>query len=257
MFVPTVSNTHYQAISLMVDWRDGSFVGHEKTDFGILKPNLHYIQRLKDGFLLLGARCRYHSGSPEQNALVTDRFGKVTARYCFGDGIQQCLVDSQNRIITSYFDEGVFGNNGWNSPIGSCGIILWSAEGECLWKNQEYDICDCYAVNLDRQDRLWFYYYTEFALVCTDYQKDIVYKPGISGSGAFLIHPKGQQVIFDAGYHKHGKYIIKKIQGAAIRKGEDIRFVYNGKAVNEYGSFREAKALFLDKKLNLYYGEWW
>jgi len=256
MFVPSVSNTHYQAVSLTVDWQDGSFVGYEKTDFGVLMPNFHFIQKLHDGFLLLGARSRYNNGSPDQNAWITDRYGTITGRYCFGDGICQCLVDSQNRIITSYFDEGVFGNHGWNSPIGSGGLILWSTEGECLWKNREYDICDCYAINLDRQDRLWFYYYTEFMLVCTDYQRDIKYRPGISGSGAFLVHPKGQQIIFDAGYSKHGTYVSKQIQGSSIRKGEDAVFVYNGVTVSGRAFFREAKALFLDEKMNLYYGEW-
>ena len=258
MFVPTISNAHYQAVSLIVDWQDGSCLGYERTDFGVLKPNLHMIQRLNDGYLLLGARAKYNNGFPDQNALVTDRNGKVISRYCFGDGIQQCLVDRQNRIITSYFDEGVFGNYGWNSPIGSCGLILWSADGECLWQNKEYDICDCYAVNLDQQDRLWFYYYTEFKLVCTNYHyhDDIVYRPGISGSGSFLIHPQVRWLLFGAGYGKHDKYILKSVNGSSLKNGKKAVFFHNGEPVSGQHSFRGAKAVFQGQNMNLYFGEW-
>ncbi|WP_176444820.1 hypothetical protein [Paenibacillus herberti] len=38
--------------------------------------------------------------------------------FLLGDGIQSVQVTDKGIIWTSYFDEGVFGNNGWDKPIG-------------------------------------------------------------------------------------------------------------------------------------------
>lgn len=258
MFVPTVSNTHYQAVTLSVDWQSGERLHASVTDFGRLEPNLHFIQRLGDGFLLLGARARlYKDGKTDRNVLIADSVGNVYARHCFGDGIQQCLVDGQNRIITSYFDEGVFGNNGWNQPIGSCGLIVWSAQGERLWENKEHDICDCYAMNLDERDHLWFYYYTAFNLVRTDYGTETVYQPQISGSSAFLLDLRHQRFLFEAGYKKHGSFVLKKLKDTGMIKGEPAAFTWNGEPLAPYWfSFRSSKALLWDKEEHLYYTDW-
>lgn len=90
-------------------------------------------------------------------------------------------------IITSYFDEGVFGNYGWDEPLGACGLIAWTSEGTPLWKNENYSIYDCYAISLDEEENLWFYYYDEFRLVRTNFKEDFVFELPIEGSGAFLL----------------------------------------------------------------------
>ncbi len=59
-------------------------------------------------------------------------------------------------IITSYFDEGVFGNYGWDEPLGACGLIAWTSEGTPLWKNENYSIYDCYAISLDEEETCGF-----------------------------------------------------------------------------------------------------
>lgn len=258
MFVPTVSNTHYQAVSLTVGWQSGGMPDFSITDFGKLEPNLHSIQRLGNGFLLLGARAQLHKdGKADRNALIADSTGSILAKHCFGDGIQQCLVDSQNRIITSYFDEGVFGNFGWDQPIGACGLIVWSAQGERLWENQQHDICDCYAINLDDQNHLWFYYYTAFNLVQTDYSTETVYQPQISGSSAFLLDLPRQRTLFDAGYGKHGTFLLKRLQNDTMTKGEPATFTWKGNSIApNWFSFRNSKALLWDNEEHLHYTDW-
>lgn len=254
--VPTESNTRYQAISMTVDWQDGGVLHQDVTNFGKLKPDLHFIQRLGDGFLLLCGRAYYNDGKPDQNAIFTDSAGNVIARRCFGDGINQCMVDSQNRIVTSYFDEGIFGNYGWDEPLGACGLILWSATGERLWENEAHDICDCYTINLDQQDRLWFYYYTAFNLVCTDYKTDMVFNPEISGCNGVLISAGGDRLLFDAGYKKHGRFLVKKLEAGSLSKGEEAHFAWNGETVSGWKAFRGSKALLLSKDNSLFFGHW-
>lgn len=36
------------------------------------------------------------------------------------------------RIVTSYFDEGIFGNFGWDQPLGASGLVVWDEQGRVL-----------------------------------------------------------------------------------------------------------------------------
>lgn len=249
IFAPAESNTEYAAISFIIDWQNGGILHHEVSTFGILKPDLHFIQRLKNGFLLVGSRTRH-----APNAFVIDTEGKIVTAFNCGDGIEQCLVDRQNRIITSYFDEGVFGGS-----IGTHGVVTWSPQGELLWKNQEYTIYDCYAVNLDSRDNLWFYYFREFNLVRTNYEIDTVFHPGISGSNGFLLYHNDTMLLFDAGYNRQGEFIAKTIceEKATLSRGNPAMFMWNGeRIVPEKFSFRASKALLWDAANCLYYTQW-
>ena len=250
----------FLAISFAVDWRNGGALFQEATDFGVPPLGVSYMQPLQDGFLLLAARSRYHGNDKgEKNAFITDANGVIQTSYCFGDGINQCIVDKRQRIITSYFDEGVFGNFGWKNPIGESGLIAWSPEGEQLWKNDRHDICDCYAVNIDNDENLWFYYYTDFNLVKTDYAGDWIFQPDISGSAGFLFHYNKRYALFDAGYDRHGEFAAKVFVDGGMRLSNagPAEFLWNGSPITPKNfSFRASKALLWDSADNLYYTEW-
>lgn len=135
MFVNTEANSEYSAICLTVDWENEMITHHELLEFWVHKMNFHFIQPIGDNILLLGARCRYRKeNSPEMNAVIVDFEGNIQSEFCLGDGIQDCIVTDEGNIITSYFDEGVFGNFGWEKPIGHCGLIVWSENGEIKWE---------------------------------------------------------------------------------------------------------------------------
>lgn len=89
--------------------------------------------------LLAGARSVYRSVDDiEKNARVYDGEGRCIRSFCLGDGIQDLYVTPKNTIWTSYSDEGVYGNFGWDEPIGSKGLIHWDAFGEQLeWHGPE------------------------------------------------------------------------------------------------------------------------
>ena len=151
-------------------------------------------------------------------------------------------------MITSYFDEGVFGNFGWDQPVGSCGLIVWGRDGNAVWKNRVYSICDCYAMNLDDQENLWFYYYDEFNLVRTDFKsKDWVFKPRRDGITAFLVTASGRGLLTDGGYGKHGQFHYYEFRGMNLAYKAPVDVVYNGKTLSfNRLHFRGAKAVLVD-----------
>ena len=79
--------------------------------------------------------------------------------------------------------EGVFGD----APFGNKGLVVWNCMRHRIWENEKYGIMDCYAINVDEQENLWFYYYADDDLVRTDFEKDISYHPEIEGMTKFLI----------------------------------------------------------------------
>lgn len=125
-------------------------------------------------------------------------------------------------IITSYFDEGVFGNYGWDEPLGACGLIAWTSEGTPLWKNENYSIYDCYAISLDEEENLWFYYYDEFRLVRTNFKEDFVFELPIEGSGAFSVAPSGNTFLFQGGYQQRDKFYFLTAHGDHLGKNRRL-----------------------------------
>ena len=246
-FLFAEDNKRYKAVSIMINWDNGDVITHTEIDFGILNSNLHFIQKLNDGYLLVGSR----TVKGFKNALTADEKGNVYARYNFGDAIEQCIVDDKNRIITSYFDEGAFGND----PISGNGLVLWDSDGKVLWKNNKYEICDYYAINIDESDNLWFYYYTEFNLVKTNYFEDTVYNPQVNGSSGFLFNKYNDNILFSKGYGEQDKFVIKSRNVDTYSRGEEVEFKYNTSKIGIFDfAFRKSKAVFQDKdKKNIFY----
>src|SRR5919204_7050215 len=132
--------------------------------------NIHDVQPLVDELLLVCARSHYRGPDDfEKNGRVYTRHGKFSREVLLGDGIQSVQTTPGGIIWTSYFDEGVFGNYGWDNPVGASGLVAWDSAGNKLYEFQPGAgldaICDCYALNVESEDDVWLYYYTEFPLV--------------------------------------------------------------------------------------------
>lgn len=253
-FVNTVSNSGYAAVILDVDWYGNKVTGHSYVELGNHKMNFHMIQPMGEHLLLVGARCRYREvEGPEKNAEIVDLKGGTIKRFCFGDGIENCIVTDNGDIVISYFDEGIFGNLGWEHPIGSCGLMVLNADGEVRWKANR-DICDCYAVNIDDQGRLWYYYYMDFKLVQTDLLKEREFDPQINGACGFLISADERTVIFDGGYDRHGELVAATFNGDSLKDWEKLQLSYNGKIIVliKSLSFLKSKAVFVDADNRLF-----
>ena len=247
----------YKAVVLTLDWQTGQMVYDSLLDFGKLDRGIDFVQPINNDYLLVKSRARfYNKYTYDNNAFILDEMGKLKSEMCFGDGIEQCIVDGNNRIITSYFDEGVFGNYGWINPIGKGGLIAWSLKGEKIWGNKEHDIVDCYAINIDSLDRLWYYYYTKFNLVETNYREETEYEPEVEYASGFLLNRKMTSVIFLNGIkkgHNNGCFKVT-LNGNKISKTEECRLIDVGGREIEFYDFglRKYKGVFLDRNKQLY-----
>lgn len=257
MFVDTEANTDYKALCLWVDWRSGNVLGEELYDLGFHQMNFHFIQPIGDDILLTGSRCmRYPDGRTEKNGVIVARDGEKLSELCFGDGIQELIVMEDGRIAAGYFDEGVFGNFGWDQPVGACGLIVWDRDGNRVWENKKYPIYDCYAMNVDEQGALWFYYYDEFQLVKTDFIRDTVYHPGSEGSSAFLINRSHTGLLMNGGYGRYSQFDWYEIKGSTLgaKWPADVIFEDQTLLLKSY-RFRGAKAVLLDCEGRMFFRE--
>lgn len=174
--------------------------------------NLHYIRSFKNGTIcIVGARCEYISEDIiEKNALIYTRNGNLLNQMIFGDGIANIKIDENNNIWISYFDEGVYGNNGWVQPFGNMGLLYLNYNGELQYEYKPEKphkfIDDCYALTIDSKNDIWFYYYSEFVLCKYSNGNLTYYKPHASGSSCLLIG--NRSILMDEGYGKHNQYGI-------------------------------------------------
>ena len=226
MFVNTVANAEYTALAVTPSWESGEMEKVERIDLGVHTMNFRFIRPVPDGsFLLLGSRCMYSKkNGPEKNAVFTDRNGNVLRSLTFGDGIADWIVRADGLIITSYFDEGVMGNYGWDDPIGSCGLCGWTTDGRNIWRC-ERDILDCYAMHTDSDGNLWYYYYTDFQLVRTDFRTETEYDPAVEGASCFAVAGRGRFLIMDGGYDAPDSFYVSRINGDRIEDSEPLEFV--------------------------------
>jgi hypothetical protein len=172
--------------------------------------NIHDVQPLGDELLLVCARSHYKEpGDFEENGRVYTRDGTFAREILLGDGIESVQATSQGVIWTSYFDEGVFGNFGWQDPVGASGLVAWDAAGNRLYDFQPNDgldsICSCYALNVESEEDVWLYYYTEFPLVHLHGREiNSVWKMALKGSRAFAI--SAGHALFCGGYKDRDTY---------------------------------------------------
>lgn len=221
----------YAVIEVIIDWNNKKVLDTKYFLLGVHRFEYNLIQPIENDFLLIYPRSNYNDGNPNKNGIVIDRGGNVKKYICFGDGILNCIVRKDNSIITSYFDEGIFGNYGWEypvTPIGNSGLILWDKDGNILWENKKYDISDCYAISLDTKENLWFYYYTDFNLVKTDFHNnDELYASKLHGSSGFVVNSNLDKFLFRGGYGDYNSFYILSKASGKIKKSSKVKLTFN------------------------------
>jgi hypothetical protein len=189
--------------------------------------NYHHAQPLPDGELLLVcARSRYRSADDyDLNGKVFAGNGVLKREFLLGDGLQDVQTTADGRIWTSYFDEGVFGNFGWDDPVGKHGLVQWDGLGNRLW---EYSppaglgwIADCYALNAISGDEVWCTYYTGFPLVCIRGQQvRASWESPVRGSDRFAIWR--EWVLFRGGYDDGDRYHLFALMEDGTMEGRAV-----------------------------------
>lgn len=140
-------------------WRTTTIVAQAETDFS-------YVDSFSDGrILLVASRCDDDiDGLWLPNAFIYDSAGHLLDSFCLDDGIQNVHIDEKNQIWVSYFDEGVFADAVTNS-VGSFGLVVFDEFGQAVFKNKDYPIDDCYALNVCASDDAWFFYHPDYRVV--------------------------------------------------------------------------------------------
>ncbi len=209
------SSRRVEVVSIGAGERTSSFV-----DVPFARP---MFQPLPGGQLLaVAARTRCVDGVGEHNGLVL-RDGRVTASFTLGDGIQSVNTTRDGQIWVGYFDEGVFGSNGWGGrgqpvPIGNHGLICWSSEGEQLWHYQApsglQPISDCYALNVT-DDAAWICYYADFSICRINRNRTVTSWPPLVG-GAKAIAASENRVALIGGYYLYDRLLLCELGNDAI-----------------------------------------
>jgi len=173
---------------------------HTNQEITIDKINFTYplVDLLADGrVVIVGARTQWRSKDDyDLNGLIFNPSSGERIEFLAGDGIENLSVDSKSRIFISYFDEGVFGNNGWGGPgpvgPGAGGLCCFDDKGDIEWQFNSVDgtgefISDCYALNVCGV-HAYIYYYTDFSLCEIDPEFSTKYwNPNLSGCRNFAI----------------------------------------------------------------------
>ncbi len=191
--------------------------------------NFHNVNILpNDEILLICGRSRYVSETEiDKNARVYNIEGEFLRDFIVGDGIENVKIDNNGDIWTSYFDEGIFGNYGWNNPIGSSGLVCWDKKGNKKWEFEPIEglnyMADCYAMNIDSENNVWFYYYTEFPIVKLNGEKKIEFwNTTIHGANSLNIFKN--KILMADGY-SGDVFVLLELKGKSIKKLNEIEFI--------------------------------
>jgi len=189
--------------------------------------NFHHACFLPSNeILLICGRCRFKSVEDvDKNARIYDLNGNLKRDFVAGDGIQDVKVNRKGLIWISYFDEGIFGNYGWEKPIGYPGLISWDNKGEKVWEFEptgDLDhMADCYAMNIDSDDKVWFYYYTEFKVIKLNEKNEFeVWDCDLSGSSSINI--ANNRILMADGYDGDDFQLFEI--GTKLKRKKKVKF---------------------------------
>lgn len=163
------------------------------------------VQSLPGGdVLVVGARCwRPEAGMAERNARIYDERGQLRSEFTAGDGVKHLGVDGDGNIWVGYSDEGVFGNYGWDEPIGARGLVRFDQEGEITWRYRPPDdelwIDDCYALNVC-VDEVWTCYYGAFPIARVIGEEVSLWRNRDRITGATALAAASARVLLAGGY---------------------------------------------------------
>ncbi len=169
--------------------------------------------------LVVGSRSRrFRDGTVEDNAHVLGPSGGHVRSFCLGDGIEHVGVDAAGTIWVAYFDEGVFGNNGWTDPVGAAGLVRFDDHGHPVWRYQPpagvHGIVDCYAMNVDARIT-WAYYYSDFPLVRITAGRARAFVP-TPVRGAHHLITYRDEVVFVGGYEDRLRLTECRLTGTTV-----------------------------------------
>jgi hypothetical protein len=167
--------------------------------------NYHHAQVLpNDELLLVCSRSMYRKPDDfDLNGQVFASDGIHRRSFLIGDGVQEIQSTADGCIWISFFDEGIYGNYGWQNPIGASGLIRMDQFGKIQYQFVPPEglgpIDDCYALNVASPNDTWLYYYSDFPLVrVVDNQVVDFWRCPVHGAKAFCV--ARDYIVMQGGY---------------------------------------------------------
>jgi hypothetical protein len=223
--------------TVCVHSRDGT----RTVDLDRLELDNCYVQPMPDGqILVVGARCKYSvEAGAERNAALYDAGGALIRTGTLGDGIKAVRCTEAGDIWVGYFDEGVFGNNGWGAshgraPIGSSGLVRFDATLQQVWECTLASlgwnpISDCYALELAGAE-VWLCYYTDFNVArIREGEVSVWINETVAGARSLAV--SGEHVGLIGGYlGEHDRIVIGRLADYKFHIESQARIVLPGGA---------------------------
>ena len=139
----------------------------------------------------------------DNNANIYDKQGKIVLSFYAGDAINDILVVN-DKIVVTYFDEGVFGDSGPNLE----GVAVFDMTGKLIFGVNSQEEClvdDCYCICRSMSNKVLFCPYTSFTLVelnLDSFEMKMWKTPEILHGASVLSEKDGQIIIFSSYQHR-------------------------------------------------------
>lgn len=188
----------------------------------------------QDSFLIANSRI----STNEENCFIYDRKGKLIRKFLAGDAIQDIEV-IRDKIVVTYFDEGVYGREGPNSE----GLVIFDWNGNIVFqyntKHGEQIISDCYCICKHGTNRVLLLPYTDFPLIELNLytEEENRYEVPEILKGSTGLSSMEDEIFFHSPYHdKRGIYqwrIGDKTTEKIGEYSEGLRGLKNGRFLSK------------------------
>ena len=193
------------------------------------------IQPLPDDrVLLVGARAAWRPDGPDKNAIIIDADGRRLREVTLGDGIESIQTTPSGDVWVGYFDEGVYGNYGWNrpgpTPIGHSGIVRFDSDLTMQWEFPGHvdhpwgNVDDCMALNIVGEVA-WACYYRGFPVVRIDGGRVFGWSNPVHGASALVVGG-GDRILLAGGFGPERDRLVEgRLTGGELQVIKESRLI--------------------------------
>lgn len=172
------------------------------------------------------------------NCFIYDFEGNILSKFYAGDGIQDIEIVKEKIIIT-YFDEGVYGAFGPNKG----GLVVFNQKGDVTLNYNERHgyqiISDCYCICRHGANRVLFFPFNSFQLteLNLDNYEEKIFKTPKEFEGCKSLTSMEDAIIFHSPYNDKRALLKWKLEDNKIEKIgeylEGIRGLKNGRFLSK------------------------